>query len=197
MDKILIIDGHGLAHRAFHAMEGRDFTAPDGTPTGMILGFTNMLARALDDVKPRCCVAVFDAHGPTFRHEMLPQYKANRQPSPPELRQQMPIIQELLKLMGFPVLSEQGVEADDVIASLALAAAKKNLHVVILSSDKDLMQMIGPGTDMLRPIKRGISEAQTFDAASFEAEYGFARRPCRIISRCLATRQTTCPASRG
>ncbi|MBR1672475.1 MAG: DNA polymerase I, partial [Fretibacterium sp.] len=137
-NKILIIDGHGLAHRAFHAIDGT-FTAPDGTPTNMIMGFTNMLARAQDDVSPRCAVAVFDAPGPTFRHELLPQYKATRKPSPPEFKQQLPILQDLLRLMGIPVLVEDGVEADDVMASLALRAAGEGYQAVLLSSDKDLL----------------------------------------------------------
>ncbi|MCR4818153.1 MAG: DNA polymerase I, partial [Fretibacterium sp.] len=171
MDKILIIDGHGLAYRAFYAIP--PLNAPDGTPTNAITGFMNMLSRAEEDLLPRCCVAVFDAPGPTFRHELLPQYKSTRKPSPDEFKQQVPLLQELLQKMGCPVLVEPGVEADDVIGSLALRAVRTGYQAVILSSDKDLQQVLGDGVTMLRPIKSGVSSAATYDAAGFEAEYGF------------------------
>ncbi|MBQ9565470.1 MAG: DNA polymerase I [Synergistaceae bacterium] len=173
MEKILIIDGHGLAHRAFHALDA-ELTAPDGTPTNMITGFTNMLTVAKGKVTPRCVVAVFDAPGPTFRHERFPQYKANRTPAPPELKLQFPLLQDLLRRMGCAVLMERGVEADDVIASLALRVARERKYqAVILSSDKDLLQVLGDGIAMLRPVKRGVSAAELFDAATFEEEFGF------------------------
>ena len=179
MEKILIIDGHGLAYRAFYAIP--PLNAPDGTPTNAIAGFVNMLSRAQEDLSPLCCVAVFDAPGPTFRHELLPQYKATRKPSPDEFKQQVPLLQDLLRRMGCPVLVEAGVEADDVMGSLALRAARAGYQAVILSSDKDLQQVLGSaGGDashgeiaMLRPIKSGVSAAASYDAAGFEAEYGF------------------------
>ena len=184
MDKILIIDGHGLAYRAFYAIP--PLNAPDGTPTNAITGFMNMLSRAEEEVSPRggfrgsvppefkCYrVAVFDAPGPTFRHELLPQYKATRKPSPDEFKQQVPLLQELLRKMGCPVLVEPGVEADDVMGSLALRAVQAGYQAVILSSDKDLQQVLGDGITMLRPIKSGVSAAATYDAAGFESEYGF------------------------
>lgn len=171
MDKILIIDGHGLAYRAFYAIP--PLNAPDGTPTNAVTGFMNMLSRAEEDVLPLCRVAVFDAPAPTFRHELLPQYKATRKPSPDEFKQQVPLLQELLRKMGYPVLVEPGVEADDVIGSLALRAVQAGYQAVILSSDKDLQQVLGDGITMLRPIKSGVSAAATYDAAGFESEYGF------------------------
>ena len=175
MKKFLIIDGHGLAYRAFYAIP--PLNAPDGTPTNAIAGFVNMLSRAEEDMAPSggpgCCVAVFDAPGPTFRHELLPQYKATRKPSPEEFKRQIPLLQELLRLMGCPVLMETGVEADDVMGSLALRVVQAGYQAVILSSDKDLQQVLGDGITMLRPVKSGVSAAATYDAAGFEAEYGF------------------------
>lgn len=172
-DKILLIDGHGLAYRAFHALP--ELNAPDGTPTNVITGFMNMLMRVQDEIAPLCSIAVFDAHGPTFRHEQLPQYKANRPPTPDEFKQQIPILQELLRAMGYPVVIEQGVEADDVIASLALKIAGSGRRAVILSSDKDIMQILGTdGISMMRPVKSGLSSAVRYDAAGFAKEFGFA-----------------------
>ncbi|MCR5347463.1 MAG: DNA polymerase I [Fretibacterium sp.] len=188
MEKILIIDGHGLAYRAFYAVP--PLNAPDGTPTNAITGFMNMLSRAEEDLLPHprgaedrlCCVAVFDAPGPTFRHALLPQYKATRKPSPDEFKRQIPLLHELLRKMGYPVLvggtteGESGtlqVEADDVIGSLALCAVRAGHEAVILSSDKDLQQVLGDGVTMLRPLKSGVSAAVSYNAAGFEAEYGF------------------------
>jgi len=104
---------------------------------------------------------------------MLPQYKATRKPSPEEFKVQVPLLQELLRLMGYPLLIQTGVEADDVMASLALRATEKGWQAVLLSSDKDLMQVLGPGVLIMRPLKSGVSSAEIYSAADFEAEKGF------------------------
>ena len=169
-EKILIVDGHGLAFRAFYAVP--PLSAPDGTPTNAITGFMNMLARVEEDVAPGCCAVVFDAPGPTFRHESFPQYKEQRKPTPEEFRPQVPLLRELLERMGYPVLSVEGVEADDVIASLAGAAVAAGRRAVILSSDKDLQQVLGEGVTMMRPMK-GITTLAEYDATAFERDHGF------------------------
>jgi DNA polymerase-1 len=168
---LLIIDGHGLAFRAFYAVP--PLNAPDGTPTNAILGFMNMLAKIEDEFdEPSCCAVVFDAPGPTFRHELYKEYKAQRKPAPEEFKIQVPLLKDLLTFMGYPVVSEPGVEADDVIASLARAAAGRGQEAVIVSSDKDLFQALAPGVRMLRPVK-GITTLKDYDAASFTEEFGF------------------------
>ncbi len=172
-DRLLIVDGHGLAYRAFYAMERQELSAPDGTPTGVLTGFMNMLSFAEEEVRPRAVAVAFDAPGPTFRHEMLPQYKATRKPSPEEFKAQVPLLQELLRLMGYPLLIQSGVEADDVMASLALRATEKGWQAVLLSSDKDLMQVLRPGVLIMRPLKSGVSSAEIYSAADFEAKKGF------------------------
>lgn len=169
-EKILIVDGHGLAFRAFYAVP--PLSAPDGTPTNAITGFMNMLARVEEDLAPGRCAVVFDAPGPTFRHEAFPQYKEQRRPTPEEFKPQVPLLRELLGLMGYPVLSVEGVEADDVIASLARLAVGAGRRAVILSSDKDLLQVLGDGVTMMRPMK-GITTLAEYDAAAFEREHGF------------------------
>ena len=124
MKTFLIVDGHSLAHRAFHALPST-LTAPDGTPTGMIMTFMNMLYKVQDELSPDCTIVVFDAHGKTFRHEILKDYKATRPPTAEELKIQMPLLQELLTSSGFRVVILEGVEADDAAASIAKKVQQK------------------------------------------------------------------------
>ncbi|MBR1657117.1 MAG: DNA polymerase I [Synergistaceae bacterium] len=168
----LIVDGHSLAHRAYHALH-TTLTAPDGTPTGMIMAFMNMLYKVQDELLPDCTVIVFDPKGKTFRSELLNDYKANRPPLADALRIQLPILQDLLRFSGFRVVVKEGVEADDAAASIAKLARREGNEAVILSSDKDLLQILGDGIRMMRPIKNGISGAETYDCESFLKEYGF------------------------
>ena len=170
MERVLIIDGHGLAFRAFYAVPL--LNAPDGTPTNAILGFMNMLMKVEDEVAPCCCAVVFDAPGPTFRHKIFPEYKAGRKPTPEEFKPQIPLLKELLTSLGYPVVMEQGVEADDVIASMARCVVEDGRQAVVVSSDKDLLQILGNGVKMLRPVK-GITVLKDYDEASFSEEYGF------------------------
>jgi len=170
-EKILIVDGHGLAFRAFYAVP--PLNAPDGTPTNAIHGFMNMLSRIEEEVSPSSCIVAFDAPGPTFRHELYKEYKAHRKPTPEEFRPQIPLLIELLTSLGYNVISEPcGAEADDVIASAALAAARDGKNALIASSDKDLFQVLGAGVKILRPTK-GITALKTYDEAAFTEEFGF------------------------
>jgi DNA polymerase-1 len=169
-NKVLIVDGHGLAFRAFYAVPF--LSAPDGTPTNAILGFVNMLTKVEEEVGPDACAVVFDAPGPTFRHELYKEYKARRKPTPEEFKPQIPLLRDLLAALGYPVVMEPGVEADDVIASMALAAAREGKEAIIVTSDKDLFQVIGPGVKMLRP-QKGITALKIYDEAAFTEEFGF------------------------
>ena len=172
--KVLIIDGHGLAFRAFYAVS--PLSASDGTPTNAILGFMNMLTKVENDVSPQNCVVVFDASGPTFRHVLYKEYKANRRPTPETFKPQIPLLKELLTALGYPVIVKSGVEADDVMGSLALDAARRGEEAVIVSSDKDLLQELSPGVKILRPLKTGIANLKTYDVDSFREEFGFSPR---------------------
>ena len=137
-----------------------------------------MLFKVQDDLRPYCTVIVFDTssietgHKP-FRYELQEDYKAFRKPMDDDLRIQLPILQELLRLMGYRVILSDGVEADDTAASTASLAQKNKYEAVILTSDKDLFQMLGNNIRMMRPIKHGISEAEIYDVDKFYAEYGF------------------------
>ncbi|MBQ6971488.1 MAG: DNA polymerase I [Synergistaceae bacterium] len=168
----LIVDGHSLAHRGFHAL-AVNLTAPDGTPTATIVGFMNMLYRVQDDLMPDCTVAVFDAKGKTFRHELLADYKAGRPPLADDLRIQLPILQELLRLCGIKTVIREGVEADDAAASIARLAEREGYEVVVLSSDKDLFQILSGHVRIVRPLKNGVTGAEVYDTSRFVREYGF------------------------
>ena len=168
----LVVDGHSLAHRGYHAMTAR-LTAPDGTPTAMIVGFMNMLYRVQDELMPDCTIAVFDAKGKTFRHEVYSEYKASRPPLSDDLRIQLPILQELLSLCGIRVITREGVEADDSAASIVRLVRRDGNEAVVISSDKDMFQILGDGVRIIRPVKNGVSGALTYDEAAFMKEYGF------------------------
>ena len=174
----LIVDGHSIAHRGFHAVTAR-LTAPDGTPTSMIVGFMNMLFRAQDELLPDCTIITFDASGRhaggvhVFRYDLQEDYKADRKPLDEDMKIQLPLLQELLQYLGYRVIVREGVEADDVTASIARLAQKRGHDAMILTSDKDLFQMLGDGISMMRPIKNGISGAEIYDVQKFTEEFGF------------------------
>lgn len=140
-DKTLyLVDGSSYLYRAYHALP--KLTNSAGEPTGALLGVANMLRRLLKDAEVRNIAVVFDAKGPTFRHEMYDQYKANRPPMPTELRQQVEPIHTIVRLLGLPLIEHPGVEADDVIGTLAKRATAENMNCVIATGDKDMAQLV-------------------------------------------------------
>ena len=150
-----------------------NLTAPDGTPTSTIVGFMNMLYRVQDEIQPDFTVAVFDAKGKTFRHELSKEYKSSRPPLADDLRIQIPLLQKLLPLCGIRTVIREGVEADDTAASIAKIARREGCEVVVLSSDKDLFQILGDGVRIMRPVKKGVAGAEIYTEESFLREYGF------------------------
>ena len=136
---LVLVDGSSYLFRAFHALP--PLTNKAGEPTGAMLGVINMLRRLLDTYKPTDMAVVFDAKGKTFRNEMYSEYKANRPPMPDDLRAQIAPLHEMIRAMGLPLISVPGVEADDVIGTLAEKAGKVPREVVISTSDKDLAQL--------------------------------------------------------
>ncbi len=136
----LVIDGSNFLFRAFHALP--PLKAPDGRPTGAIRGVINMFEKLMREFQPAYLAVVFDASGKSFRNELYPDYKAHRPPMPEDLRPQIEPLYEIIDLMGFPRIIVPGVEADDVIATLAVEAKAKGLRTIIASSDKDLAQLV-------------------------------------------------------
>jgi len=143
MAKILyLIDGHSQLYQAYWAIKG-ELSSPSGVPTRAVFGFTNMLRRVLDE-HPEYVAVAFDTGKPTFRHQVYPEYKANRPPMPEDLVGQIGYVERILEAWGIPVLKAEGYEADDVIGTLARRAAEEGLEVRILTRDKDVLQLLGP-----------------------------------------------------
>ena len=144
---LYLVDGSSYLYRAFHALP--NLSNSRGEPTGALLGVANMVRRLLNEENPQHIAMVFDAKGATFRHEMYPEYKANRPPMPAELRTQVEQILEFTRLLGLPLLQIEGVEADDVIGTLAKAAEGAGMHCVISTGDKDLAQLVSERTTLV------------------------------------------------
>ncbi len=138
--KLFLIDAHAHCYKAFYALQ--HLTSPDGRPTNAIYGFTGMLLKLLREQKPDYLVAVFDAPGPTFRHDEYADYKAQRKPMPEEMVPQIPIIQEIVRAANVPLVMLDGYEADDVIGTLAHRAAAEGIDVYIATGDKDALQLL-------------------------------------------------------
>jgi DNA polymerase I len=155
-DELFLVDGSGFIFRAYYAMAygGRSpMTNPEGVPVGAVYGFTNMLLKMLKDYHAPYMAVIFDAARENFRNEIYPEYKANRDETPEDLIPQFPLIRDATKAFDLPALELEGYEADDLIAAYTKLARAKGKKVVIVSSDKDLMQLVGEGVRMLDPMK--------------------------------------------
>ncbi len=148
-EEIYLVDGSSYIYRAYHAMGG--LSNSKGFPTGAVFGFTSMIVKTIKDKSPKRIAVVFDARGPTFRHEKFAEYKANRPAMPQDLAEQIPRIHEIVDAYRLPSLSVPGFEADDIIATLTREARQKGWKVVVVSGDKDLMQLVGEGVLMWDP----------------------------------------------
>jgi DNA polymerase-1 len=156
---LCLVDGSGYIFRAYHALP--PLSRPDGTPVGAVLGFTNMLVKLLAENRCDHLAVIFDAGRRSFRNDMYADYKAHRPPPPDDLIPQFALVREATRAFSVPAIELPGFEADDLIASYAKCARDAGTEVTILSSDKDLMQLIGPGIAMFDPLKnRPIGEAE-------------------------------------
>jgi DNA polymerase-1 len=150
-ETVYLVDASSYIHRAYHAAGA--LSNSKGVPTGAVFGFTNMLLKTMHDRTPSRIAVVFDAPGPTVRHKKFPDYKANRPPMPEDLRVQIPLVHRVVDAMNLPKVMLQGFEADDVIAALTSRALEADWNVVIVSGDKDLMQLVGDHVRMWDPQK--------------------------------------------
>lgn len=126
-EKILLIDGHSILNRAFYGLP--DLTNAEGKHTGAVYGFLNILFRILEEEKPQYLTVAFDLHEPTFRHKMYEAYKGTRKPMPEELREQVPLMKEMLTAMGIKIVSKAGYEADDLLGTLAVRSEKEGYYI--------------------------------------------------------------------
>lgn len=167
MPTLLLVDGSSYLYRAFYAMT--HLSAPDGTPTNAVYGVLNMLRRARAEIPHDYCACVFDAKGQNFRHTLFADYKATRPPMPDDLRPQADILPELVRLMGWTVLKTAGVEADDVIATLAKNAEAQAWRVIISTGDKDMAQLVNEHITLVNTMS-----GETLDSAGVLEKFGVA-----------------------
>ena len=169
MSKLLLLDGHSLAYRAFYALP-TDLATKNGTVTNAVYGFTSMLTKVIADEQPDYIAVAFDAPGgSTYRKEMDTEYKANRKETPDLFRSQLPLIHEVLKTLEIRQLEIEGVEADDVIATLTVQAADKGIDVVIVTGDRDSYQLVRDPHIKVLYNKRGVSDYVLYDEAGIAA----------------------------
>ncbi|MBK7671531.1 MAG: DNA polymerase I [bacterium] len=168
---LILVDGSALVYRAHYAFAGRPLTAPSGEVTSVAFGFCHSVLSLVESRRPERLAVVFDRKGPNFRHAMYPEYKAHRKPMPPELAEQLPRLHELLAAWGVPVLGEDGVEADDVMATVAARAAARGEQAWLYSGDKDFLQLLGEHVGILKPGKHG-DEVSEVTADTVRRDFG-------------------------
>ena len=173
MEKLVLIDGNSLINRAFYAMPL--LTTKKGEYTNAVYGFMNMFFKMLDDEKPSAVAVAFDLKAPTFRHKMYSEYKGTRRPMPEELRPQIPLLKNLLKLMGVTVIEKEGFEADDIIGTIA---KHTQIQTVIITGDKDSFQLVDHETEV-HFTKRGLTDVEIYNHKNFTEKMGI--NPEQII----------------
>lgn len=170
MEKIVLIDGHSILNRAFYGVP--DLTNSAGLHTNAVYGFLNILFKILEEETPDYLTVAFDVKAPTFRHEMFKEYKGTRKPMPEELREQVPVLKEVLSAMGIRMMEKAGLEADDILGTLAKRAEREGMAVSLVSGDRDLLQI---ATDKIKiripKTKGGKTEIEDYYAADVEAKY--------------------------
>lgn len=157
--KIFLIDGSAFLYRAFHAI--RTLSTSKGHPTNATFGFTRILLKLLKDKAPEYAVVMFDVKGATFRHKLYDQYKANRPPMPEELALQIPDIKQIIAALNIPVIEKQGYEADDLVGTFSKLAQEKGFNVVMVTGDKDFIQLITKNCTLWDPMKDTIKDVKT------------------------------------
>ncbi|MGN0506913.1 MAG: 5'-3' exonuclease H3TH domain-containing protein, partial [Lachnospiraceae bacterium] len=177
-EKLVLIDGNSIVNRAFYGLP--DLTTTDGRHTNGILGFCNILLKILEEEKPQYLTVAFDVKHPTFRHEMYQEYKGTRKGMPDELREQIPVLKEILKAMGILILERPGYEADDILGTLAKQGERDGLEVSLVSGDRDLLQIADDVIKVRIPkTKRTGTEIEDYHTQDVIEKYGL--RPEQII----------------
>ena len=170
MSKIVLIDGHSILNRAFYGLP--DLTNAEGLHTNAVYGFLNIMFKILEEEKPEYLTVAFDVHAPTFRHDMYSEYKGTRKPMAEELREQVPLMKEVLHAMGVRTIEQAGLEADDLLGTLSRRCEAKGMEVVILSGDRDLLQLATDHVEIRIPkTKRTGTEIEDYYAADVKERY--------------------------
>ena len=169
--RLLLLDGHSLAYRAFFALPVENFSTTTGQPTNAVYGFTSMLINVLRDEQPTHLAVAFDVSRKTFRSEIYADYKANRSESPTDFRGQVSLVQEVLGALRVPVITADNYEADDVIATLTVQAVEQGMDVLICTGDRDALQLVNEHVTVLYP-RKGVSDLTRFTPEEVETKYG-------------------------
>ena len=168
--KIVLIDGHSILNRAFFGIP--DLTNAQGLHTNAIYGFLNIMFKILEEEKPEYLMVAFDVHAPTFRHKLYEEYKGTRKPMAEELRQQVPVMKEVLKAMGVAVVEKEGYEADDILGTLAKHSEQQGIEVSLVSGDRDLLQLASEHIKIRIPkTKRTGTEIEDYYAKDVKEKY--------------------------
>lgn len=170
-EKIVLIDGHSILNRAFYGVP--DLTNSEGLHTNAVYGFLNIMFKILDEEKPEYLTVTFDVHAPTFRHKMFAGYKGTRKPMAEELRQQVPVIKDVLRAMNIDTIEKEGLEADDLLGTISCLCEERGMDVSIISGDRDTLQLATEHVKIRIPkTKQGKTEVEDYNAAEVEAKYG-------------------------
>ena len=170
-EKIMLIDGNSIVNRAFYGVPL--LTNAEGRYTNAVYGFLNILLKLMEEEAPRYLAVAFDLHAPTFRHQIFTEYKGTRKGMPAELREQMPLLKALLSAMGIAMYEQEGYEADDILGTLSLRAEEMGLIPVVVSGDRDLLQLAGERLKVRIPkTKGGRTETEDYYAKDVVAAYG-------------------------
>ena len=170
-EKIVLIDGHSILNRAFYGVP--DLTNAEGLHTNAVYGFLNILFKVLDEEQPQYLVVTFDVHAPTFRHKMFSEYKGTRKPMAAELREQVPVIKEVLRAMDVEIIEKEGLEADDLLGTISKYCETNDMDVSILSGDRDTLQLATKHIKIRIPkTKGGRTEVEDYYAQDVQEKYG-------------------------
>ncbi len=194
--KFLVIDANSIINRAFYGI--RLLTAKDGTYTNAVYGFLNIFYKFKEEIKPDYIAAAFDLKAPTFRHKMFDGYKATRKPMPQELVPQIHLLKEVLKALGIPILEKEGYEADDIIGTVAQKCTEKNIACMILTGDKDDLQLATDDNKIyLVTTRMGNTDTEIFDSAHVFEKYGVTPREFIDVKAIMGDTSDNIPGVKG
>ena len=169
-EKIVLIDGHSILNRAFYGLP--DLTNAEGLHTNAIYGFLTIMFKILEEEKPEYLTVAFDVHAPTFRHEMYDAYKGTRKPMADELRQQVPVIKEVLGAMGIKTIEQAGLEADDLLGTISRRSEERGMEVSVISGDRDLLQLATEHVKIRIPkTRQGRTEVEDYYSEDVKNRY--------------------------
>ncbi|WP_433310666.1 DNA polymerase I [Micromonospora sp. CA-269861] len=194
--RLLLVDGHSMAYRAFFALPVENFSTTTGQPTNAVYGFTSMLINVLRDEQPTHIVVAFDVSRHSFRTDKYAEYKAGRSETPTDFKGQVSLVKEVLAALQIPVVEKEGFEADDVIATLACQARDQGMSVLVSSGDRDAFQLVDDQITVLYP-RKGVSDLARMDPAAIEAKYGVPPQQYRDLAALVGETSDNLPGIPG